>query len=427
MKRQYAIGVMVTFAMAASAAVTRAQDTPAAEPKPTPAATPTPAPAPTTQEAPATKPAPRPEPTPTPVDGLEAVTTSSGLKYYDIAVGEGEQPRAGARVRVHCITWLADGTLVESSYDRGEPLTFRVGMRRQIRAWTEGVLTMKVGGKRRVEAPAELAWGSQGRRPNVPPNADVIFEMELVAIEKQGPAQTPVDGIEPVTTESGLKYWDIVVGTGDSPGDLDRVRMLFGFWLEDGTLLLNRADPDKPHLSSLSRLVEGWAEGLRSMKVGGKRRLLIPPELGYGDTAKRGGPPPDSTLIVEMELLEVLNPLPQTPVDGIEPVVTESGLKYWDIKEGTGEEPSPDSKVRVHYCGWLTTGYMFDSSVQRDEPIVFPLNRVIPGWTEGVGSMKVGGKRRLEIPPDLAYGKRGRPDIPPDSTLIFEIELLGIE
>ena len=70
---------------------------------------------------------------------------------------------------------------------------------------------------------------------------------------------------------------------------------------------------------------------------------------------------------------------------------------------------------------------MFDSSLQRSEPIAFPLNRVIPGWTEGVGSMKVGGKRRLEIPPDLGYGKRGRPDIPPDSTLIFEIELLGIE
>jgi FKBP-type peptidyl-prolyl cis-trans isomerase len=105
---------------------------------------------------------------------------------------------------------------------------------------------------------------------------------------------------------------------------------------------------------------------------------------------------------------------------------TPSGLKYYDIKAGEGGSPKESSRVKVHYTGWLTDGTIFDSSVTRGQPAEFSLNGVIKGWTEGVGSMKVGGKRKLVVPPDLAYGEAGRPSIPPNSTLIFEIELLEI-
>ena len=106
--------------------------------------------------------------------------------------------------------------------------------------------------------------------------------------------------------------------------------------------------------------------------------------------------------------------------------VTESGLQYMVLKEGTGAKPGPTDQVTVHYTGTLIDGTVFDSSVERGEPATFPLNRVIKGWTEGLQLMSEGSKYRLFIPSDLAYGTEGNGDILPNSTLIFDVELIKV-
>jgi peptidylprolyl isomerase len=118
----------------------------------------------------------------------------------------------------------------------------------------------------------------------------------------------------------------------------------------------------------------------------------------------------------------------QAGSSGEKVITTDSGLKYIDQKEGSGEAAKAGDKVHVHYTGWLKDGKKFDSSRDRGQPFQFELGagRVIKGWDEGIAGLKVGGKRKLMIPPQLAYGNRKVGPIPPNSELIFEVELVKI-
>jgi FKBP-type peptidyl-prolyl cis-trans isomerase len=129
--------------------------------------------------------------------------------------------------------------------------------------------------------------------------------------------------------------------------------------------------------------------------------------------------------------VQVVRPNTNAPTkvtgDGVK---TDSGLQYWDIKVGLGTPAKAGDHVNVHYTGWLTTGKKFDSSVGTNQPFDFTLGHgeVIKGWDEGIAGMKVGGKRQLRIPPELAYGEDGHPpQIPQNATLIFDVQLVAIK
>ncbi len=123
-----------------------------------------------------------------------------------------------------------------------------------------------------------------------------------------------------------------------------------------------------------------------------------------------------------------LSPLAIAQTPATAPVTTSTGLIYQSLKEGTGDSPKATDTVKVHYKGTFPDGKEFDSSYKRGEPAEFPLNRVIPCWTEGVQRMKPGGKARLTCPPAIAYGARGAGNvIPPNATLNFEVELISVK
>jgi FKBP-type peptidyl-prolyl cis-trans isomerase len=147
---------------------------------------------------------------------------------------------------------------------------------------------------------------------------------------------------------------------------------------------------------------------------------------------KKEGAPPDNAAFGNSSSNNPAAPAPSPSAGGgasAEVKTTASGLKYQVMKQGTGTaSPKATDTVQVHYHGTLLDGTVFDSSVERGQPATFPLNRVIGGWTEGVQLMKVGDKFKFEIPPALAYGERSpSPKIPPNSTLVFEVELLAIQ
>jgi peptidylprolyl isomerase len=226
-------------------------------------------------------------------------------------------------------------------------------------------------------------------------------------------------------TSSGLSSKVLTPGTGKvHPGPADTVTVHYTGWLTTGTMFDSSIARGKPSTFALNRVIPGWSEGVQLMVVGEKRRFWIPESLAYKGQEGR----PKGMLVFDVELIKLAE-MPRVPADVSKPPSdaerTLSGLYTKLLKAGTGtRRPTAASAVTVHYSGWTTDGKMFDSSVVRGAPAKFPLNAVIPGWTEGLQLMVEGETRRLWIPEPLAY--KGAPGAPA-GMLVFDVELISID
>ena len=250
------------------------------------------------------------------------------------------------------------------------------------------------------------------------------------------------------TMESGLKYFDEAVGEGKDAkmGDLLSIQFrgwiindstnLFSDWSEDSTRIPDmigdtyKMGQTPKFVLGGGAFIRGGDEGIVGMKPNGKRIIIIPSALAYGEKGI-GRVPPNADLKVVIELLEVKEPVVAElwDVDQGKLQTTESGLMYVIIEEGEGDIATDGNVVTVHYTGFLKDGTKFDSSVERDEPFSFVVGnkQVIAGWDEGIRLLKKGGKARFVIPPSLGYGEITAGKIPPNSTLLFDVELLDVK
>ncbi len=275
---------------------------------------------------------------------------------------------------------------------------------------------------------SSLVVGLEGETENASTEATAEIAPE--------PTQTAPATPEPVvlenalTTESGLQYLEVEAGDGPTPQAGDIILMNVIGSLPDGTEIVNTHQQGQPVSAIMGReqLLPGWEEGVSLMKAGGSAKLVLPPELAFGEEGY-GIIPPNSQIVMDVELLSVEPPPVPTNISADDLSTTESGLQFFDITLGEGVEVEEGSTVITHYTIWVKgePEDTFIVSSSNNQPITFVVGNmdiVFPGWNEGVVGMKPGGKRLLVIPPELALGESGGGDIPPNATLVMEIELM---
>ena len=263
------------------------------------------------------------------------------------------------------------------------------------------------------------------------PSTPMVFGTPTTAPTPIPPTATPIILEGATTTTSGLQYLELTAGNGISPQAGDVITMQYIASLPDGTELGNTYTEAYPVSTVWGRnlLIPGWEEGIGLMTIGGKAKLLIPPDLAFGAQGS-GSVPPNSQLIIEVELLSSKPAPSPTSVAADKITKTSSGLQYYDLLSGSGEEAIKNSSVSTHYTLWVKTetGYDYINSSEGNLPVDFVVGRgdmVFPGWEEGVTGMKVGGKRLLIIPPELGLGTQASGNIPANSILVMEIQLVS--
>ncbi|MGI8892162.1 MAG: FKBP-type peptidyl-prolyl cis-trans isomerase [Bacteroidia bacterium] len=233
--------------------------------------------------------------------------TPSGLEYQIIMPGFGKQPKNGDIVTVHYVGTLQDGSIFDSSRERGEPISFTLGKGQVIKGWDEGIALLKEGTQALLLIPPDLAYGEK-QVGNIPANSYLVFDVELISVkEKVAPVPFDISGIEKQTTPSGLSYYIIKKGAGEKAEAGKNVSVHYSGYLEDGKMFDSSVERGQPFNFELGKgkVIKGWDEGIALLNVGSKARFIIPPDLGYGTGGFSNLIPGNATLIFDVELLDV--------------------------------------------------------------------------------------------------------------------------
>jgi peptidylprolyl isomerase len=354
----------------------------------------------------------------------EPVVTDSGLQYVVLQPGGGAPPKYGDRATVHYTGWLEDGTVFDSSRRRGYPSEVTVGQ--AIAGWNEALALMAPGARFKVTVPPKLGYGARRYPPSIPANAELVFDIELLGVQRAPPFRRP-DPAKSVEVEPGLSCEVLAEGTGEPLGPNAQVELVYTVWNTGGELVHDSRNMGGTKRGSASTMRLGvLTAAAKALRPGGAWLCEAAPRLAFGDQDMGPRLPGGSTTIWRVELTRTFSQPEFAFPAAHELTATPSGLRYALRREGSGRPPRPGEYWLVHYAGWLTDGTLFDSSYG-DPPTKLQVGSAIAGFNEGLQLLRPGGAAVLVVPPNLAYGEAGAPpNIGPNETLVFYVELLEV-
>lgn len=244
------------------------------------------------------------------VKGKDTVTMSNGLKYIVIKENKlAEKSAMGTNVTLHYSCFFKDGLLIDSSVEGGQPRTVKMGTGQLIKALEDGIALMHKGDKVKFYVPSRLGYGESGHPPIIPPNSDLIFDIEIIDVQPViAPALFDIKGKEAKITASGLKYYEIFKSNSAvkaPPGS--KVNVHYSGYLADGKMFDSSVERNEPFEFVLGKgqVIQGWDEGIALMNVGDKLRLIIPYFLAYGEQGRPPMIPAKAELTFDVELIGV--------------------------------------------------------------------------------------------------------------------------
>lgn len=242
-------------------------------------------------------------------EGKDTLTTPSGIKYIIVKEGEGESPTKSNWAYFHFTGYLPSGQIFDASVLRGEPVRINPGEMEFIPAWDEIVQLMRPGAKFHVIVPPSMGYGEHGIPGVVPPNTTLRFDMELLLVsEKREIVPFECEGKDTVKTESGLKMIHVTEGEGENPNENDVVKIHFTGYLENGKMFQSSLETDDPVIFAVGQkqVIDGLDEAVKYMRPGGKMRVFVPWQLGYGEEGYSPIIPEKANLIFDIELISVV-------------------------------------------------------------------------------------------------------------------------
>lgn len=401
--------------------------------------------------------------------------TATGLYYKLFKVSKDTiKPKIGDWVSLTMKYTYKDSTLFDSKQAMGSPVRFQLPVSDFKGDIYEGIAMLSPGDSADFIINADSLFKKTFRQPTRPAfidtNSVIHFYITLLTVDSpETLMKKEVESLKKYMEEkkitvaplaSGLYFVETTAGKGAKIDSGVWVKAHFKVSLIDGKQIFSSYDRGEPMQFEYGKRFDtpGFEEGISKMTKGGKATLVVPSKIAFGEMGRGAMVPPYSTIIYEVEVVDVMSKAQhdkqiaeekkqtQIKMDNakkqegdlmkkyladkkITAKPTASGLIYQEKVKGTGARAVAGKKVKVHYTGTLLNGTKFDSSRDRNEPFEFTLGQgqVIKGWDEGIALMNVGGKATLIIPSAIGYGDRDMGTIPPYSTLVFDVELLDVK